>query len=184
MSFTVTILTRGESGLRAREFRTVNKAAMEEALDSWHRNFLPEHFEPSANARYGYQPRKGDNEGPTVTWRREVGGSTRTYTRKNPAYSWRKRRQKGHNKPLVWSGQLQRQAQRMATLRVMADGKRGWVAMSVPKYTFYYNPGEPKRYEELVRWTPKEIEALAFVIRDQQVMGIRRHNELRRKVIK
>jgi len=94
-------------GTRAATFKVAVTEALRAMLVHWHETYVPGHFETSANAKYGYQPRQGDNEPPRIP---RAGVDPRTGRADirmidNPHYSWIKRRKKGHNKPLVWSGE-------------------------------------------------------------------------------
>lgn len=67
------------SGLLARQRTKLITAAMEAGAANHHQQYMWRHFQPEAYRRYGYHDR------------------TKAYVR-------RKLREKGHNRPLVWSG--------------------------------------------------------------------------------
>lgn len=82
----------------------------ERAARYWHRVFMPKHFTVAGAREYGYQPRSGElgpggvpMEPPRIPSKRaSSSGAPRMIA--NPKYAWRKRRQKGHGRPNVWSG--------------------------------------------------------------------------------
>lgn len=122
------------------------RAGVEAAVEEWHEQMMPDHFTPAGGKKYAYQPRKGDDEparlpNPKYRINRQQGFAASKPTLVNPHYSWRKRREKRHNKPLVWSGESERAAK--STVRVSsrkkakADGiVEAAAAMDLPKY-FY-----------------------------------------------
>ncbi len=98
MSVTGIITKRGahpEAVLKA--FRPAVKFANIRTVFFWHKEFLPIHFTERGHARYRMQFRI-------------------------PSYIKRKIRIKGHNKPLVWTGTLQKNA--TTKIRVSGTAKR------------------------------------------------------------
>ena len=88
----------------------VVQESMKAAGALWHRQDLPRHFDSTASNRYGYKARTSK-------------------------YLTRKRRVKGHNRPLEYSGELKRAVTRMAritgsrlTVRVSMDVGQAWYA--------------------------------------------------------
>jgi hypothetical protein len=132
------------AGTLKQTFEEARRSAFHEMLQYWHKTYLPMHFEPSAMKRYGYQPRSGDNEPPrlTVTVENFVTKKLHTYTKANPHYSWRKRRKKRHNRPLVWSGLSERIAENPSNfqIRVTKMITKG-VITGLPRYFFQYHKG-------------------------------------------
>jgi len=102
----------------------------------WHRGILPRHFDTAAGARYGYKPRK----------RR---------------YQIRKAKSKGHQKPLVWSGRLQKDIRSFAS--VTGTAKAVSVRMKGPRYLYAYRKkqGAPNLRAEITALTSAEHGALA-----------------------
>lgn len=135
---------------------------------------MPGHFQPTANAKYGYMPRKGDLEGPTLTKTRKLKNEERTYTVANWHYSWRKRKVKKHNRPLVFTGNSERAANQLIRIKFRGSGKKRVLGIGVlpllPKYFYQYTkridgtPG-PNKFAELTRTTPDENSQLLGVIR-------------------
>jgi hypothetical protein len=74
----------------------------------WHQTILPKHFTREGDREYGYAPR----------------------TR---AYMIRKARKFGHQDPLVFSGELKREAFRICDVRNTSKGAK--VVLHVPAYT-------------------------------------------------
>lgn len=103
----------------------------------WHSKILPRHFETSAVAKYGYQKR----------------------TKK---YQIRKARQKGHQRPLEFSGQLKEAVLRRA--RIISTSKRVKVHLKGPKYLWKYQANQPDKARELTATTESEVKELADVL--------------------
>jgi hypothetical protein len=150
-------LTIGRSRLRAvvhfdrppgtlnQDWAEARRRAFADMLLHWHKTYLPMHFEPSAMKRYGYQPRSGDNEPPRLTRQTvTVAGKLIEKTYANPHYTWRKRREKRHNRPLVWSGESERVAKNLSNFDIRVRGlvTRG-VITGLPRHFFQYHKGGP-----------------------------------------
>jgi len=125
-------------------YSEARKAAFEAGLRHWQRTFLPLHFELIAYARYGYQPRSGQTEGPTVPRQFLARDGTLKWGkwRQNPKYFWRKYREKGHMRPDVFSGESKRVAENPANFKVSDRGmtSRG-VITGLPRHFFQYHKG-------------------------------------------
>lgn len=174
--------------------RAAAMSAVKAMALAWHERYLPAHFTVSGGKKYGYQPRSGDNEPPRIpnpgySANRALGFSS-PKTIVNPKYSWRKRRAKGHNRPLVYSGRSEMQAK--AAIKVTTRRRQGFIqaigAMYLPTYFYQYlKPGtykragfrydeygkkhpamipytlkheQPHKFDELTRVTPDEVVAL------------------------
>jgi hypothetical protein len=159
------IISTGGPDVSRRHLSPATKDANFETIRAWHRLFVPEHFQTTANARYGYKARKGDNEPPELP-RTDSKGRTRMV--RNRAYTWRKRRQKGHNRPLVWSGASERLARAMIRVSGTSKQARGVLAL-LPRYFYQYRLDQGNRIDkadELLRTTPREIDVLVHIHRD------------------
>ena len=144
----------------AKLFRAAMAVGNGAAVEHWNEKFRPLHFTVQGGRRYGYKPRKGDDEPPRLLMR--AGGRTIA----NPHYSWRKRRQMRHNKPLVWSGRSELLSKAM---RVTSSSRRGVGAfVALPKYFYQYRKdlNQPDKAAELVTTVHDEVEELAGVARD------------------
>ncbi|HEX8914417.1 MAG TPA: hypothetical protein VF796_18865 [Humisphaera sp.] len=167
----ITVEGGGVAGRAKRALSAATKAALEAAVRHWHATYLPGHFELTANRRYEYKPRKGDGEPPSVPkayLRKDGTAGVRMVA--NPAYSWRKRRQKGHNRPLVWSGNLESAAKHSVRLSVRRVAAEDVVRASgtldlVPDYFYQYRPDldQPDKADEAFRTTEDERAALGEV---------------------
>lgn len=117
-----------------RELRRAVNDGLKKSVEYWHDEYLPGHFERSAHSKYGYQARK---------------------------QKWiiRKLRKTGQANDLVFTGRLKREA--MRAIRITGTSKRATGTMDVPKYTYTYKPGQPKKQEELVAITSAEADDLA-----------------------
>jgi hypothetical protein len=145
------IRTKGDARQTAKIFRAARKPALAETVGYWHESMMPGHFTHGAIIKYGYQ-------------------------RRSPGWEKRKRRLKGHNRPLVFSGRSRRQAIRQ--VKLSSTSKRGVAAMNLPRYFYQYiaAPGSkaPNKYLELVKTTAKEIKQLGIFFRKRVTEHIRR----------
>jgi hypothetical protein len=89
------IISVGAPKAHLKAFRPAVKQALQDTLEMWWRRLLPKHFRAGAVGRYGYDKR----------------------TRK---YQIRKAQKKGHQQPLVFTGDLKR----MVTRRAAFSGSR------------------------------------------------------------
>lgn len=163
-------VTSTQSGGPRDTQKMIADAARDAAVDVvkyWHDRYLPEHFTVAGGKKYGYQPRKGDNEPPRVL---RSKGKLANRTVSNNAYSWQKRRKFGHNKPLVYTGASEQAAKAVVKLssRIRkADGQVvGTAAMpALPKYFYQYRKDlkAPDKADELTRTTSSEQVDLTVV---------------------
>ena len=151
------------------------KDASKTTVEHWHETYMPGHFTVAGGKKYAYQKRKGDGEAP---YKLRAAGSMGAQRRvQNNAYTWRKAREKGHRKPLVWSGDSERGAKQKVRLSTKASRAAGTVtgtaAMTLPRY-FYMrrkDHGAPDKPAELTTVTADEVVALTGVY--QSKMGSR-----------
>lgn len=107
--------------------------------DKWVDDFLERHFEEEAMRRYGYQKRSGSGEPPTI--RRKTRWAVPDQYQKvinspNPKYLWRKKREKGHTRPLVYSA---RSAAAAKLTKIDASSRRGSISFpAMPRYFWKY----------------------------------------------
>ena len=114
-----------------------SKDALAAAGLHWHRKMLPGHFKEGAYSKYGYK-------------QRTLG------------YVKRKRREQGHNKPMVWKGQLRDALTRQAIVRVV--GKTATVSMTAARaLNFSGRSGYPDMRQEVAAITDGEMQELARV---------------------
>lgn len=131
---------RGARGAFTRaEVSAAAAAGNAAAVEYWHEAFMPLHFQETASRRYGYQPRRGSGEPPYLERKTRYSVHARhqkTIRLPNPAYLWRKKREKGHTRPLVWSGRSEEAAKQV---RITASSRRGvGVMFALPKYFYQY----------------------------------------------
>jgi len=111
----------------------------------WHRMFRPKHFTEAGAREYGYIARKGER---MVQSRAKGWAGT---------YVARKKREKGHNLPLVWSGDT-RELSRQHREKAAATRKRSYVKVIMPVRGL--NRKHPKSQinmaEEMRRISPAE----------------------------
>jgi hypothetical protein len=87
----ITIKETGATpSMTARQHGTIMRDVLARVAANHHEKFMFRHFRSEAFSRYGYAPRKGE------------GLSGKAFYQ---SYTGRKNKQKGHMKPLVWSGE-------------------------------------------------------------------------------
>ena len=119
-----------------KELRPAAKQANMNVILFWHRLFLPTHFRTSAIGQYNYQPR----------------------TRR---YSIRKAKLKGHQKPLVWSGEGSNAAMRQIRPSGTSKQARG-IMPGTQVFNFGRRADMPPMREEVVRTTRSQRRTLAL----------------------
>jgi hypothetical protein len=85
----------GSSNMRQSQFNQIVRDAWIEVAHFWHEHILPKHFTEEGGREYGYMARKGD----------QVSGKAF-----NSTYQGKKLKKWGHQKPLVWSGELEQKS--------------------------------------------------------------------------
>jgi hypothetical protein len=170
--------------------RLIQDAAAEAAkktAEYWHEKYLPGHFTVEGGKKYGYQPRKGDDQAPYLL--RPVGSMGFARRVRNNAYSWRKRRMFGHNKPLVFTGASEQAAKQQVRLSTRFQRSTGTVvataAMNLPTYFYQYRKdyNAPDKVAELLRVTTDEETDLQVFYQTQLselLSNVRKFPEIRR----
>jgi hypothetical protein len=123
-----------------RGFGKVIKESMQEAGMLWHRRYLPDHFRSGSASKYGYQKRTAK-------------------------YMKRKAHKKGHQTPLVFSGDLKRSATRMA--HVGGTSKQVKVSMDAPWYatrSWKTRGTMPDMSKEMTKTTDDQVRRLARIV--------------------
>lgn len=124
------------------------RLAMQAGVEHWWKEVMPGHFETSAAAKYGYEKR----------------------TKKYMIY---KARKQGHQKPLVFSGALERSVRRGVNLTGTSTRARG--AMDAPKYLYQYRTSKPvDKHAELTRVTDGEMQELGEYVTEQMLAELER----------
>ncbi len=118
------------------------KAALGAVGLDWHRKTLPDHFKPGAESRYRYQ-------------------------RRTPKHLADKLKQFGHQRPLVFTGTLAAEVQRLA--RITSTGKGVRVVMKGPKYLYMRrrDQKQPDKAKELTATTRKELTGIGRSLHDR-----------------
>lgn len=185
---------RGAPHQKMRGFKSAVKAANIDAVEEWHEEYLPVHFTSSAPRKYRYAKRVGEGEPETRVSRYTIPGNFRVrHSARNNAYYWRKKRQKGHTLPLVWSGRSKREMIRR--IRVTGTSKSASGTMYPPRYFYMYQKpgvyrvkgGDGKRErviyrqpidkaDEATRITREEARSLASVHRVSLTSRLNKHN--------
>ncbi len=131
-------------GLKARQIRRAQRHALETMARGWHADYLPLHFSEQAFERYGFYRRKGMGLDP----------NGKAYRR---SYVARKRRAKGHNRPLVFSGQGAMQA--LGPVRLRGTDREQRVILP-SKFNFRHPQSRISMRDELTRVLPEETRDL------------------------
>ena len=155
------------------QMRIANKAALLKAVQHWHKNIMPGHFERSAEKKYGYQLRAGQDQPDPVLqkWANDK------VARMHPNWSyWHWKRKKLHTiNPLVKTGASREAAIR--TVKLSARMRPGGIirasaAMSLPSYFYMYKMKKDgtqgvDKYKELVAVTPDEVDILLQIVNQE-----------------
>lgn len=123
----------------------------------WFRHTLPEHFETSAVNKYGYQPRTAK-------------------------YMKRKARQKGHQRPLTWSGEMRTEI--LSYERVDRTRHGAAVKLYGPRYFFAFRKdyGQADKAAEVTRVTVAEEQAMASMIGRMAARNLQQRRDRRVRV--
>ncbi len=140
-------MARG-AGTTTRLMRVWIEDAYIKTLLHWHENMRPKHFEEGAASVYGY-------------------------SRRNPEYTEGKRRSQGHTRPLVYSGDSERETERM---QIRVTSKGGVLAMSPGNLAFANAALKLSPRKELTTVTDTEADELAEVFSRSMDMSIRSHS--------
>lgn len=142
-----------------RDWKEVLRAGMREAGQYWHQEIMPKHFERSARARYGYQPRRDRYQGYKIRARGR-GKAVDTVD-------------------LVFSGQTRSSALKPPLIK--AYPTRARVDLLVPPYINMRPDPRGKRKaapamgDELTRVTYQESQKLSEVVRDMMESALDDH---------
>ena len=148
-------------GLDPKTWREILKEAWGNVGIFWHRQLLPKHFTKRGATEYGYQKRVGENM-------RGEKGFARTYM-------GRKLREKGHSRPLVFTGRMERAAKQTRDVRATSKGVTV-VLTSLPRYAYQIaHPGDPNKAKELGTISKQDAALMARVLdRELERLGNQR----------
>ncbi|HRU04326.1 MAG TPA: hypothetical protein P5137_00965 [Candidatus Brocadiia bacterium] len=133
---TTCVLTYTDHGAtNVKDLKTAVRAALYQLGGHWHGDYLPLHFSEAAYGLYGAAQR------------------TKRYVK-------RKRRQKGHNRPMVWSGVMARQVLGSARMRVVGQ-RVGVVMRGVRALNLSSRPRYPDFKAEITAVTGDELRRFA-----------------------
>ena len=152
----------GDPVAQKRRFKRIVRDGLKATVRFWHEQFEARHFTRKGAQLYGYQPRAGDDEGPV-----DARG------RPNWRYSWRKRKVKGHNRPLVWSGQSELRAR--GQLQISGNSKVARGRFRMPKHFYQYRPNlnQPDKAAELLAVIQPEVMRMAHFQQKLVTRGLR-----------
>lgn len=145
-------ITRKGTGYDAKTWREFLKEAWEETAKYWHQYILPKHFTRAAIGEYSYDPRTA-------------------------AHEKLKARKYGHRRPLVFTGELERQATRIRATSSTARG--GKIKLHTPWYVSQFRKAlnHPDMGAELRAISQADAEALAKVIDEFMARRIKQENQ-------
>ncbi len=141
MHLTTHIIYRGDAKVQGREAKGIISRAMATAIEWWHRVSLPRHFDQDAGKRYHYGKRK-------------------------KKYMMRKAREKGHQKPLVYTGDMKAHLIRGIRLNPLKTKAQASGRMRGPRYV-HMKATSSKKHDlgkEVVQTTQNEANAVRRIV--------------------
>ena len=127
----------------------------------WHRKYRAKHFTPAGAREYHYAPRKGQPGSGQSWWAKSTKG------RRFRSYTNRKKKQKGHIRPLVWSGLSERLTRiRAVTAKATAKKSNVKVRLRSPGLNRRHPKSNIRMWDEATRVTDAEFEKMADVVED------------------
>ncbi len=136
----VEVTYRGDAEMAAKEIVPIVNEAMEFVARWWHQKILPKHFTTGGGRKYGYAKR-------------------------GKRYMIRKARVKGHQEPLMWSGDLKRMVTRRFEARSLKTRAQTRVILKGPAHLRRHPRGSgPDMGKELTTTTQGEVDAMARMI--------------------
>lgn len=147
--YTVALKTEGPTPrLLKRVLNDCHRDAAANMGSFWHERFREKHFTNAASSEYGYHPRQGERGRPSKKF--------------SSSYTGRKLREKGHTRPLVYTGESER---RTRQLDVRATAKRGEarvrVVLHAPALNFRYAGSPIDMRDEVTTVSQREADAIA-----------------------
>lgn len=127
---------RWDPAFKAEQVRGETVAALKDVGETWHRDKAPGHFQISAMNKYNYKTR------------------TQLYLK-------RKAREKGHQRPLVWTGRFEAAVKAAKTMRFTGKSR---IRMRLSVWG-----GWPQVREELFRTTTDENAEMVMAIRERLI---------------
>lgn len=131
-------------GLKKMQIRRAQRHALATMARGWHADYLPLHFMSTAFERYRYYRRKGM-------------GLDKLGKAYKDSYTARKIREKGHNRPLIFSGDGAMQALGPVRLRGTDSEQR---VILPSKFNFRHPQSRISMRDELTRVIPEETRDL------------------------
>jgi len=125
-------------GVPKRLINQVIKSVLHRLGVMWHEKFRGKHFTVAGAREYGYTPRKGEGQTGKSFWR---------------SYTGRKKKETGHQRPLVFSGE----SQMLTRIRdVRATSKRVRVVMRAKKFNYRNEHSDIRMHDEMTRVSDSE----------------------------
>lgn len=135
----------------SREMGRIQRESLEQVGIYWHQNFRAKHFKPSGAKEYGYTKRKGEG----------LPSQSKEFRR---SYMGRKLRQRGHQKPLTWSGETE---QRTQIRDVRATRNKVRIVIHAPALNFRSAGSQINMREEMTTVSPAEQQVLTDVFQEE-----------------
>ena len=148
MSRLIVIRVERTSVLRVlkRDLNRIVRNSLRLALQEWRRSILPVHFTAAGARKYGFRAR----------------------TRK---YRERKQREKGHSRPMVWSGESEERSRRA---RITTTSRRGFATVNAPTLNLRPKGGRIDMRDELSRLTQQDERTMFSAFRKRFSKLLRR----------
>lgn len=134
-----TIQYKRDPEVLKKHFRPFVKDANKNAARHWHTKLLPKHFTTEGGKKYQYRKR-------------------------SKKHMKAKAKLAGHQRPLVFSGDMERQSKQ--NVRATSTGKSGRVRFKAPWYAKKQFRGNPSYESEMTVLAEDEIKAMAEILHD------------------
>jgi hypothetical protein len=131
--------TGATPGISKREQGRITKEVLEGVAENHHRRYMRKHFTIAGGREYGYKPRKGEGLSGKAFWQ---------------SYTGKKKKQKGHQRPLVWSGASEQLAR---VLDVRANSKRARLVQHARGLNRRSRHSDIRMYQEISAVSQAEI---------------------------
>jgi hypothetical protein len=148
----------GGIGVPAKRFHEIRKEVWLAAGELWHERFREKHFTRAGATEYGYTPRSGEGLSGKKFWQ---------------SYTGRKQRYKGHQRPLVFTGDTEKQAKRkkiVATSRGTKSSLR--IYIRAPRLNSRNPHSKINMRDEMTRVSVLEVKRIVDLHNEQMVVRL------------
>ena len=151
------ITISGALALKQSEINAVTREAMRALGLRWRRKYLPKHFTHQGAREYKYTRRK----------------NYVTSKRKRESYVQRKKREKGHTLPLVWSGEGRREALRSKKVVATATSTKAKATIPLPSvFNFRSKFSKVDMRKEITTVSAAELRELEVFLANEMAKGL------------